>query len=76
MSAHKKRGPRGKGPRDQITIRVPIGIKDRLVVIAEARDESVIDVVSALIVAHINELEEGSDVSAQEQLDIDFRATG
>lgn len=70
----KKTGPKGKGPRRQLTVRLPVGLRDRLEALSLAREEPMGEIVVELVDAHIDELEGNSGLSPQEELDLDFRA--
>lgn len=71
----RRPGPAGKGPRKQLTVRLPVGLGERLEAVAKTRGEPMGDLVADLVGAHIEELEGKSGLAAQEELSIDFRKT-
>lgn len=75
LRRRRKPGPAGKGPREQITVRLPIGLKERLDAVSATTGKAVNDLVATCVEAHVDELEGKSGVSAQAELEIDFRKT-
>lgn len=71
----RRPGPTGKGPRKQLTIRLPVGLRERLEAVSSMRGEPMGEIVVELVEAHIDELEGKSGLAAQEELSIDFRST-